>query len=164
MELKIRPAPMRKSLVVKAEVRRAFDVFVSRMHAWSPAAHSLLGSRKDIVIEPYAGGRWYETSESGAQADWGKVLVWEPPHRLVLAWQLDANFSYDPDLVTEVEVRFEAEDAGSTRIEFEHRNLERFGARAAETAESLDSEGGWSGSLALYARLIEREKPNDERA
>ena len=164
MELEIRPAPIRKSLVVKADVNRAFEVFVSRMHEWSPAVQSLLGSRKDIVVEPRAGGRWYEIAESGAQADWGKVIAWEPPHRLVLAWQLDADFSYDPDLVTEFEARFVAEDARHTRIEFEHRNLDRFGARAAETAASLGSDGGWSGSFALYAELIEREGRNNEEA
>jgi uncharacterized protein YndB with AHSA1/START domain len=157
MELEIRPAPIRKSLLVRADPERAFGVFVSRMHEWSPAVQSLLGSRRDIVIEPHAGGRWYEIADSGAEADWGRVLVWEPPHRLVLAWQLDAGFRYDPGLVTEVEARFEAEGAGQTRVEFEHRNLDRFGAHAAETAASLDSEGGWSGSFALYVGLFENE-------
>lgn len=158
MGVEIRPAPLRKTLVVKADIGRAFDVFVRRMHDWSPAVQSLLGSRKDIVLEPREGGRWYEVSETGGQADWGRVLVWEPPHRLVLAWQLDASFSYDPDLVTEVEVRFAAEGERLTRVDFEHRNLERFGARAEEVAASLDSEGGWSGSFALYARLLEQER------
>jgi len=157
MELEIRPAPIRKSVLVRAEPGRAFDVFVTRMHEWSPAVQSLLGSRRGIVIEPHAGGRWYEIAESGSEADWGRVLVWEPPHRLVLAWQLDAGFAWDPGLVTEVEARFVAEGAEYTRVEFEHRNLDRFGARAAETAASLDSDGGWSGSFALYVRLLEGE-------
>ena len=157
MPLEISPAPIRKTLSVNADVKRAFDVFVSRMHEWSPAVQSLLGSRKNIVVEPRTGGRWYEVSESGVEADWGKVLVWEPPHRLVLAWQLDATFSYDPALVTEVEARFAPEGERRTRIDFEHRNLDRFGARAAETAASLDSEGGWSGSFRLYEELLEKE-------
>lgn len=157
MPLEISPAPIRKTLSVNADVKRAFEVFVSRMHEWSPAVQSLLGSRKNIVVEPRTGGRWYEVSESGVEADWGKVLVWEPPNRLVLAWQLDATFSYDPALVTEVEARFAPEGERRTRIEFEHRNLDRFGARAPETAASLDSEGGWSGSFTLYEKLLEKE-------
>lgn len=157
MPLEIKPAPIRKRLAVPARVERAFDVFVGRMHEWSPAVQSLLGARTNIVIEPRSGGRWYEISEGGKEADWGRVLIWERPHRIVLAWQLDANFSYDPELVTEVEARFTPDGEKRTWVEFEHRNLERFGARSAETAASLDSEGGWSGSFALYVQLLEKE-------
>jgi uncharacterized protein YndB with AHSA1/START domain len=156
----IRPAPIRKSMVVKAGINRAFDVFANRMHDWSPAVQSLQGGRTSIVIEPRVGGRWYEISESGSQADWGQVLVWEPPNRMILAWQLDANFSYDPDLITEVEVRFAPAGEHRTQIEFEHRNLDRFGARSEATKASLDSEGGWSGSFALYEKLLEEEGIN----
>jgi uncharacterized protein YndB with AHSA1/START domain len=155
MGQRISPAPIRKTIVVKADPARAFDVFAHRMHDWSPAVQSLLGSRRDIVVEPRSGGRWYEVSESGAHADWGKVLVWDPPHRMVLAWQLDARFAYDPDLVTEVEARFAPEEGGRTRVEFEHRNLERFGDEAPTVAASLDSEGGWNGSFEMYKRLFE---------
>lgn len=157
MRSEISPAPIRKTLVVRANVGRAFDVFVSRMHDWSPAVQSLTRARKNIVIEPHAGGRWYEISETDDEADWGRVLVWEPPHRLVLAWQLDQRFSYDPELVTEVEVRFAPEGEQRTRIEFEHRNLDRFGAAAEQTKAALDSDGGWSGSLALYEQLLAGE-------
>jgi hypothetical protein len=69
------PAPIRKTIVVKAPPARAFDVFAHRMHDWSPAVQSLLGARRDIVVEPRTGGRWYEVSEDGSQADWGKVLA-----------------------------------------------------------------------------------------
>lgn len=146
--------PIRKTLVVKATPARAFEVFAHRMHDWSPAVQSLLGARRDIVVEPRAGGRWYEVSKDGSQADWGKVLAWEPPHRMLLAWQLNAQFAYDPALVTEVEARFFPEDGGRTRVEFEHRNLERFGEAANDTRISLDGEGGWSGSFALYEALF----------
>ena len=158
MELEIRPAPLRKTLLVPASRQKAFAVFAGRMHEWSPAVQSLLGGRRDIVIEGRPGGRWYEISADGAEADWGRVLAWEPPHRLLLAWQLDADFQCDPGLVTEVEVRFFEEEPRRTRIEFEHRHLERFGARAAEVAASLDGEGGWSGSFALYAALLGKEQ------
>lgn len=155
MTARVSPAPIRKTIVVKATPERAFEVFAHRMHDWSPAVQSLLGSRRDIVVEPRAGGRWYEVSGDGTQADWGKVLVWDPPHRMVLAWQLDARFAYDALLVTEVEVRFAPVDGGRTRVDFEHRNLDRFGDQAEATKASLDGEGGWSGSFTLYAALFE---------
>jgi uncharacterized protein YndB with AHSA1/START domain len=158
MDRTITPAPIRKTLVVKAEPAKAFEVFARRMHDWSPEVQSLLGKRRDIVVEPKADGRWYEVSEDGSQADWGRVLAWDPPNRLLLAWQLDANFQYDPKLTTEVEIRFAPVEGGRTRVDFEHRNLERFGDRADETRLSLDGEGGWSGSFALYVGLFEGAK------
>lgn len=81
----IAPAPVRKTLTVKADPTRAFHVFAHRMHDWSPLGHSLTGARSGIVIEPRPDGRWYETGENGNEANWGKVLEWEPPHRMLLA-------------------------------------------------------------------------------
>lgn len=150
----IAAAPIRKTIVVKAETAQAFAVFAHRMHDWSPAVQSLLGARRDIVIEPFTGGRWYEVNDDGSEADWGKVLAWDPPNRMLLAWQLNAQFAYDPQLITEVEACFFAESGGRTRVEFEHRNLDRFGADAAATRSSLDGEGGWSGSFALFEKLL----------
>jgi uncharacterized protein YndB with AHSA1/START domain len=152
MDRTITPASIRKTLVVKAEPAKAFEVFARRMHEWSPEVQTMTGSRRGLVIEPRVDGRWYEIGANGEEAQWGKVLAWEPPHRLLLAWQLDADFAYDPDLVTEVEIRFTGLDAGRTQVDFEHRDLERFGDRAAEAAQSLDSKGGWSGSFEAYAR------------
>jgi uncharacterized protein YndB with AHSA1/START domain len=83
------------------------------------------------VIEPGVGGRWYEIGEDGSQCDWGRVLSWEPPTRLVAAWQINSDFGFDPDLVTEVELQFIAEAVGVARVEFEHRKLERMGERGA---------------------------------
>ncbi len=118
---------------------------------------TLTGSRRDIVIEPKPKGRWYEVGEGGAQADWGHVIEWEPPHRMVLAWQLDGTYSFNPALVTEVEVRFSPEGAG-TRVDFEHRNLDRFGPVDPEFFKGLDGTGGWSGSIANFIMLINEGK------
>lgn len=149
------PSPIRKTIVVKATPAKAFEVFALRMHDWSPAIQSLLGARRDIVVEPRAGGRWYEVSDDGSEADWGRVLAWDPPHRMLLAWQLNSQFAYDPDLITEVEVQFFAVEGGLTRVEFEHRNLDRFGDHAEKTRTSLEGEGGWSSSFVLYEALFE---------
>ncbi len=146
---RIAPAAIRKTIEVKAPAARAFDVFAARMGQWWHKEHSLAqGIRQvDVVIEPRAGGRWYEVGDDGSQHEWGKVIAYEPPHRLVLAWQLNREFTYDPEFETTVEVRFEATDEG-TRVHFEHRDLERMGADAVELFESMD--GGWGMLLDLY--------------
>jgi uncharacterized protein YndB with AHSA1/START domain len=85
-----------------------------------------------------------------SECEVGKVLVWDPPARLVLIWQLTAEFQFDPNLVTEVEVQFTPEGEG-TRVDLEHRNLERLGDTAETLREKIDAPGGWSGLLALFA-------------
>lgn len=107
----------------------------------------------DVVIEPRVGGRWYEVGVDGSECDWGRVLAYEPPHRIVLAWQLDAQWRYDPELVTEVEVRFSAVEGG-TLVELEHRNLERYGAAAEQVRSAIDSDGGWPRELRLFAAAV----------
>src|SRR5206468_10875711 len=96
--------------------------------------------QKDVVVEPLTGGRWYEIGEDGTEHPWGRVLAYEPPHRLLLAWQLTREFRYDPGFETTVEVKFEERDGG-TIVHFEHRDLERMGADAVQLLESMD--GGW---------------------
>src|SRR6266567_5252532 len=93
------------------------------------------------------------SSDLGSECDWGKVLVFDPPGRLVLTWQLNAEFQYDPDLAraSEVEVLF-TEENGETRVDFEHRHIERHGAGADELARSVASDGGWPAILDLYAK------------
>jgi len=110
------------------------------------------------VIEPREGGRWYAVSEDGSECDTGKVLVWDPPRKLVLAWQITAQWQYDPEFVTEVHVTFTEEGPKRTRVDLEHRDLERFAAVAAEHRKMLDSEGGWGQTLRKFAEaaLVER--------
>src|SRR5579872_3007962 len=119
-------APVRKQLLVNATPSRAFEIFTSRMSDWWPATHSILKSPlKECIVEPRVGGRWYSVGEDGSECDTGYVITWKPPELLVLAWQIDAGWQFDPALVTEVEVRFTAAGADTTRVELEHRCLER---------------------------------------
>lgn len=151
MSTQIRPAPVRKSIFVNASREHAFDVFTSGIGQWWPKTHHIGKSDLDRpVIEPKVGGRWYEVAVDGSQCEVGQVLVFDPPARLVLIWQLQADFTFDPDLLTEVEVRFTPEGAG-TRVDLEHRDLERLGDGADKLREAVDSPGGWSGLLALFA-------------
>ena len=102
-------------------------------------------------MEPREGGGWFERDADGHECPWGRVIVWEPPARVVLAWQLDSSWTYDPELVTELEIRFTAEGPTTTRVELEHRDLTGSATRQAEIRASLDSADGWGGLLALYA-------------
>src|SRR5262245_50814924 len=106
----IRIAPVRKSVVVNVGAARAFDAFTRSIDRWWPRSHHIGKTQTwQAVIEPRIGGRWYERGDDGSECDWGKVLAWEPPSRVVLAWQLSAEFQYDPNLITTVEVRFIAQ-------------------------------------------------------
>lgn len=143
-----------RTLVVEAAQERAFEVFTAGFDTWWPRSHHTGdGDLLEVLIEPAAGGRWYARTTVGEE-EWGRVLVWEPPQRIVLDWQLGADFKYDPEFHTEVEARFVAEGPDRTRVEFEHRNLDRYGERAAEMAAALGSEGGWLGILRTYASTV----------
>ena len=148
-------APVRKQITVEAPQQRAFDVFTARMGAWWKPDHHL-GEQPfaDVVIEPHEGGGWFERDAAGTTCTWGRVLAWEPPDRVVLAWQLDARWSYDPDLVTEVEVRFVVEGPTTTRVELEHRGLERMGEGVEEARGALDGPDGWAGLLDLFGSAV----------
>ena len=146
-------APVRRSVFVEAPPERAFEVFTAGFASWWPKSHSVLEADQEAVfIEPEAGGRWYERGAGGEECDWGRVLAYEPPRRLLLSWQLDQEFEPDPDPSTasEVEVTFTREGDG-TRVELEHRGFERRLDGGAQVAESVAGEGGWSGLLVAYA-------------
>jgi uncharacterized protein YndB with AHSA1/START domain len=147
---------VRKVMHVKAPMAVAWRVFTERMGAWWPLAHYKIGKAPavDAIIEPRVGGRWYERGDDGTTCDWGSVLAWEPPSRLVLSWDIDANFQYDPTLKTELEVRFIA-DGDGTRVELTHGRLERYGARRDEMRRIFDTEGDWGRLLAAFARVAE---------
>lgn len=141
--------PIRKTVRIKAAPARAFDIFTSRIGEWWPRQHTIGATPHiDVTIEPFPDGRWYETGEDGRQTDWGRVLAWDPPHRLLLAWQIDASWSFNRRASSEVELTF-APDGAGTRVEFEHRHLERLGVDAARVSDML--RGGWPGLLEGFA-------------
>jgi uncharacterized protein YndB with AHSA1/START domain/uncharacterized protein YciI len=148
--------PVRRSVTVAAGLDRAFAVFTSGMDRWWPRQGKSIGSAPlaEVVLEPFAGGRWFERSIDGSECDWGQVLSFEPPHRLLLAWQLGADWRYHPELITEVEVRF-TEQAGKTTVQLEHRNLDRYAEHAQRMREAYDSPDGWQGLLDGYAAAAE---------
>ncbi|HEY3918287.1 MAG TPA: SRPBCC family protein [Stellaceae bacterium] len=148
----ITPAPIRKSVRVKAAPARAFEIFTAGASRWWLKSFSISLTKspiKDVIFEPRAGGRWFERGEDGSECSWGQVLAWEPPARLLLAWQINHEFKYDPALMTEVEVRF-TPDGGGTLVELEHRHIERMGQGA--TAMRGRFEQGWGALIGSFAQ------------
>jgi len=150
------PNSVSKVMMVHAPRAVAWRVFTEQMGTWWPLSVYKIGKTNaiDAVIEPHAGGRWYERGDDGSTCDWGSVLSWEPPSRLVLSWDITADWQYDPALKTEIEVRFIAEGEAATRVELEHRKLDRYGARRDEMRRIFDTEGDWGRLLAMFAARV----------
>jgi len=123
------------------------------MGTWWPATHHIAPKPfTEIVIEPRTGGRWFERDADGAECEWGRVLAWEAPKRLVVSWQVqpDWKFSRDMARASEVALEFFAEGPEATRVEFEHRHIERHGEGWEKLRAGVDAAGGWTAILELY--------------
>jgi uncharacterized protein YndB with AHSA1/START domain len=148
---------VRRSVTVDAPPERAFDVFTYGFSTWWPLETHHIGAAKaaEGVMEPRAGGRWYERDADGNECDWGYVTAFEPPHRVLLAWHLTPDFTYDPDpaKATEVEVTFTAVEGG-TLVELEHRGFEKHGETGAKMADAVSAQGGWGELLELFAKAF----------
>ena len=154
----VQPAAIRKTLVLKSAAPHAFEVFTAGFGRWWPVDH-FTGTSSPLVtaiIEPRVGGRWYGRHADGSELPWGDVLVWEPSTRLILAWRITHEWGYDPQLLTEVEVRFTDLGDGRTRVDFEHRHLERFGDSPAAIATIESMTKGWGMILERYQAEAER--------
>lgn len=148
--------PVRKQLTVPASQAKAFRIFTEGMSRWwSPDYHIGAQPFVAVVMEPGEGGRWYERAEAGQECDWGRVLVWGPPDRVVLDWQITGSWEFDAKLHTELEVRFVAESASETRVELEHRGLDSLGSQAEAIRRVFDSPGGWLGLLQGFRAALD---------
>ena len=146
-------APIIQIVDVKAPPARAFDLFAAHMSLWWPKNGTPAAQPHErIVIEPRAGGRFYEVDADGNETVWGAVLAWEPPGRLLIDWQLGEGWKYDPALHTDVELSFEPRADGGTRVTLTHSRLENFGANAEARATQL--RGGWPTRVADYANFV----------
>ena len=151
--------PVRKQVLLKATQEKAFRVFTEQVDTWWPRAHHIGKSPlKQAVLESGEGGRWYTQHEDGSETNTGRVLVCEPPSRLVLSWQITSQWQFDPDFLTEVEVTFTPQGQGETLVKIEHRNLERYGDATAAFRESINSEGGWSAIMSAFAKAAESDQ------
>ena len=148
-------APVANSVTVRARPERAFEIFTHEIDTWWPRSHHIGKSpMRRALIEERAGGRCYTEQEDGTECDWGRVLVWDPPHRLVMAWQITHEWGYEPSLAksSEVEVSFTPVDGGGTRVDLVHRFFSRHGAGGASMRAAVDAPNGWTGILELFAQ------------
>lgn len=148
---------VRRSIVVDAPIERAFAVFTGQFGDFKPPEHNLLGVPiAETVFEPQVGGHIYDRGTDGTECRWARVLAFEPPDRLVVSWDISPYWQVEtnPDHTSEVEVRFVAETPERTRLELEHRNLERHGPGWEGVRDGVADEGGWPLYLERYADLI----------
>src|SRR5947208_1457296 len=121
---------VRRQIVVEAPIERAFTVFTERFGDFKPPEHNILAvAIAETVFEPKVGGHIYDRGVDGSECRWARVLAYEPPNRVVFSWDISPQWQIetDPEKTSEVEVRFVAEAPERTRVELEHRNLERHG-------------------------------------
>jgi uncharacterized protein YndB with AHSA1/START domain len=142
------------SAVVDAPIERAFKVFTEGMSSWWPASHHIIEAElAGMEFEPRAGGRIVDRGVDGSECAWARVLVYEPPHRVVFSWDITTSWKpeVDPSKCSEVEVRFIAEGPDRTRVELEHRALERHGDGWESMRDGVGSPGGWPAMWDAYA-------------
>jgi uncharacterized protein YndB with AHSA1/START domain len=149
-------APVRKSILVRVPRAQAFEVFTTGLDRWWPKEHHIGPSLSKFVgIEPRVGGRWFERTEEGIETTVGHMLVWDPPRRFVMSWEISSNWEPEPGGGTEVEVRFTAEGDNATRVDLEHRLFERLGTEGgSKIHDSVDR--GWPGILELFKGEAQR--------
>jgi uncharacterized protein YndB with AHSA1/START domain len=142
------------SIVVDAPPDVAFSVFTEDLGSWFPSDYNLMDTPiVERVFEPRVGGRVFDRGEDGSECQWARVLTWDPPTRVVFSWDISAQWQIESDLdkTSEVEVQFTAEGEGRTRVELEHRNLDRHGEGWEEHREAVGGDSGWTGLLQRFA-------------
>ncbi|MER8589980.1 MULTISPECIES: SRPBCC family protein [unclassified Mesorhizobium] len=147
-------APVRHFVVVEAPIARAFKVFTEDFGKFKPREHNLLAVPiAETIFEPRVGGHVYDRGVDGSECRWARVLAYDPPGRLVLSWDISPRWQIESDLnkTSEWEVRFTAETENRTRVEIEHRNLERHGEGWEGVRVGVDSDQGWP----LYLRRFQ---------
>jgi uncharacterized protein YndB with AHSA1/START domain len=148
---------VRHSVVVDVPIEKAFTVFTQDFGRFKPPEHNLLGVEiTETVFEPRVGGHLYDRGVDGSECRWARVLAYEPPQRVVISWDISPYWQIEtePAKTSEVEVRFLAETPDRTRVELEHRNLERHGEGWEGVREGVDGDQGWPLYLQRFAALF----------
>jgi uncharacterized protein YndB with AHSA1/START domain len=148
---------VQSQIVVEAPIERAFAVFTEGIGSWFPREYNLLDTEiVERLFEPREGGHVYDRGTDGSECHWARVLAYEPPSRVVISWDIDPQWRIenDPDKTSEVDVRFTSEAPQRTRVELEHRDLDRHGDGWQQTRDSVAGPGGWPGCLQAYAQRL----------
>ena len=154
MTMQATDTSVRTSVVVEAPIERAFSVFTDDIGSWWPPEHHILEAElEEMVFEPRVGGHVYDRGVDGSECRWACVLAYEPPNRVVFSWDINTEWRIetDPERTSEVEVRFEPEGPGRTRVELEHRKLERHGDGWEQMRDAVGSPEGWGVGLRRFA-------------
>lgn len=149
-------AALQGSARVPLPLEKAFAFFTESFGEWWPPAYHIGASEMaDAILEPRVGGRWFERGVDGSECDWGRVLVWEPPHRIVVTWQISGHWRFDPEPehASEIEFRFTAEAPEQTVLTLEHRHLDRLVEGKAVRDTIVERGGGWSTVLARFVEI-----------
>jgi uncharacterized protein YndB with AHSA1/START domain len=144
-------------MVVDAAIERAFSVFTEGIGTWFPREYNLMDTAiVERVFEPRVGGQVYDRGADGSECHWARVLAYEPPDRVVISWDISPQWQIenDPEKTSEVEVRFTAEGPERTRLELEHRHIDRHGEGWEQTRDSVGGDGGWPGCLRSFAERL----------
>jgi uncharacterized protein YndB with AHSA1/START domain len=152
--------PIGGTVTVNVNVERAFRVFAETFNTWWPHQYHIGQAEvAEVILEPRVGGRWYERGVDGSECDWGRVLAWEPPHRLVFTWQISGEWQFDPDPqhASEIEVRFTPDGPEQTTVNVEHRDLNKLVAGQA-IHDTIRSGGGWPALLDSYAKAVANQE------
>ena len=150
-------AVVSKHIVVPVSVDEAFAVFTERLGDFKPPEHNLLGAPiAETVLEPRVGGHIVDRAGDGSECRWARILAFDPPQRLVFSWDISPEWrrESDPERTSEVEVRFTAVSPQSTRVELEHRHLDRHGPGWEAVLDGVDGDEGWPLYLDRYAALL----------
>lgn len=154
--------PIRKSVIVNTSAERAFALFTERFDAIKPREHNLLAVPiAETIFEPHVGGHIYDVGVDGSRCEWSRVLAFDPPTCIVFSWDIGPTWQLerDPGRTSEVEVRFIAESDRRTRVELEHRHLERHGEGWRSVADGVDGDAGWPLYLGRFADLATTDVP-----
>ena len=152
-------AVVRRHVVVEAPADKAFSVFTERLGDFKPPEHNLLSAPiSETVFEPRVGGHIFDRAVDGTECRWARVLVYEPPRRVVFSWDIGPTWQLEsnPENASEVEVRFVEEAAGRTRVELEHRNIDRHGPGWEAVADGVRGDEGWPLYLTRFAALFDQ--------
>jgi uncharacterized protein YndB with AHSA1/START domain len=150
---------VRAAVEVEAPISEAFQTFTDDIGSWwDPNHHILEAELEEMVFEPRVGGHVYDRGVDGSECRWARVLAYEPPHRFVISWDVSPQWQLeaDPEKTSEVEVQFTAEGPDRTRVELEHRNLERHGDGWAAMRDALGSPDGWPAGMRAFVERLER--------
>jgi uncharacterized protein YndB with AHSA1/START domain len=158
MTIQAADTSVRAAVEVRAPIERAFEVFTRDIGSWwNPEHHILQAELAEMVFEPRAGGHVYDLGVDGSECRWARVLVFEPPHRLVITWDVSPQWQLetDPEKTSEIEVRFLAQAPDRTRVELEHRHLDRHCEGWEQMRDAVGSPGGWPAGMDAFAKRIE---------